>query len=72
MRQVSAAPTNKVIAGGVTAAVTILAVSILKRYGVEVSTEEAQAGTMILSFIASYFTPPSDRDVIVQSDADSD
>jgi hypothetical protein len=50
-------PTRKVGAGALAAAVSILVVMVLRRYGVTLSVEESQAVTMVLSFATSYLVP---------------
>lgn len=55
--QPTAAPTTKVQAGFAWGTVTILlAYSIKQIWGVELPNEVAQALTVIISFLAAYFT----------------
>ncbi|MGO9151604.1 hypothetical protein [Mycobacterium sp.] len=55
INQPSMAPTTKVAAGGVAAALTVLVVWILGLLHVPVPPEVASALTVIISFVTSYF-----------------
>ena len=72
MRQASAFPTRKVMAGGLAGALTIILVGILDRFQIEVTTAEAQSLTVVITALVSYFTPPSDTDVIVNPEPEED
>lgn len=48
-------PNRKVSVGVAAGAVMTIAVFIFKRYGVEITGEVAAAGTMLLTFLSSYF-----------------
>lgn len=50
-------PTRKVSVGAVAGAVSILLVLILRRFGIELTVEESQAVTLVLSFVAGYAMP---------------
>jgi len=53
-------PTNKVIAGGVSGAVVVIAIYALNTYfGQHIPAEIASALTVVVSAVASYFTAPS-------------
>ena len=60
------APHQKVVAGALAGAVTTIAIWALKTWGkVEVTPEVGSSITVVLTFIVSYLTPPSDRDTLV-------
>lgn len=56
VNQPTAAPTNKVAAGGVAGALTVILVWVLNLNGVEMPPEVSSALTVIISFGAAYLT----------------
>lgn len=53
-------PTNKVVAGALAGAVTVILVWAAKQYGhVELPGEVSSAVTTVLSAVAAYFVPDS-------------
>lgn len=57
MDQDSAVPTNKVAAGGIAGVATLVIVAVVKAVtDTEVPAEVASAITVVVAFIASYFT----------------
>lgn len=66
VRQVSPAPTAKVMVGAMCGAVSMIAAWCMKQFAhIDVPAEIAIAFSTVLSFAASYMTPPSARDHIV-------
>jgi hypothetical protein len=64
-QQTSSLPTQKVATGALAGAVSVILVWALRQFaGLELPAEVASACTMVLSFAVSYFTPPSDRDIV--------
>ncbi len=51
------APTRKVTAAGLAGALMVGVAYVLRRYGVELSAEEASALTVVLTVLAGYLTP---------------
>ena len=67
-KQESAAPTRKVVAGGVAGAIATIAVFALNTYVLPtekpITAEIAAALTTVLSFVISYLVPPAAADQI--------
>lgn len=52
-------PTNKVAAGAVSGALTLLGVYLFGVFGVQIPAEVAAAATTIISFVVSYYVKES-------------
>jgi hypothetical protein len=55
-------PTNKVISGGISGAVVVIAVYILNTYFLkenQIPADVSAAITVVVSFVSSYYTKPS-------------
>jgi hypothetical protein len=67
-KQVDAAPTRKVIAGGVAGAIAVIAVFALNTYVLPadkpLTADIAVAVTTVLSFLISYLVPPAASDQV--------
>ena len=66
--QATAAPTRKVVAGGIAGSISIILVWALNATlfkGNPMPAEVAAALTTVLSSVAAYFTRPHDRDIPV-------
>ncbi len=50
-------PTRKMTAVGISGAVVTIIISICKRYGLELSPDEAAAITALVTFALGYITP---------------
>lgn len=67
MRQTSPLPTAKVAFGTLAGAAVTLGIPIARKYGIELSVEQASAIVVIVTAVVSYFVPPSWRDIIVKT-----
>jgi hypothetical protein len=57
------APTQKVAAGGLGGAVSVIVIAILQHYAkLDIDPTLASAITTIVSFLVAYIVPPSSRD----------
>ena len=64
----SPAPTQKVAAGGLGGAVSVIVIGLLQHFAHwSIDPTYASAITIVVSFIVSYFVPPSARDIPVQA-----
>jgi hypothetical protein len=68
LKSPSAAPTQKVAAGGIGGAVSVIVIAVLQHYAnLSIDPTLASAITTVVSFAVGYIVPPSARDVPVQS-----
>ncbi len=58
-------PTRKVTGGALAGAVTTILIAVLSRSDISISNEVAVAITTLVTFLASYFIPPAERDQVV-------
>ena len=63
--QPTATPTRKVAGGGIAGAITVLLVWLYNQYVGELPPEIASAITTIVSFVAAYVVPPSDKEMVL-------
>lgn len=56
VNQPTAAPTNKMVAVGVSGALTVVLVYVLGEFGVDMPVEVASAITVLISFASGYMT----------------
>jgi hypothetical protein len=64
----TAAPTQKVTAGGVAGAVSFIVIAVLQHYlNRPIDATTASIITAAVSFLVAYVVPPSARDVPVQA-----
>jgi hypothetical protein len=62
----TAAPTQKVAAGGIGGAVSVIVIAILQHYAkLDIDPTLASAITIVVSFLVSYIVPPAARDAPV-------
>jgi len=65
--QSSPAPTTKTLAAGIAGAVTMIVVWAVKTWGkVDIPPEIAVAISTVISFAASYLTPPRESDILIR------
>ncbi len=69
-RMQTSIPTRKVTAGALAGAVTTILIAVLGRSGISLSNEVAVAITTVVTFVASYFIPPAERDQVVATQPD--